>query len=127
MGGQTAPERGQKALAALAAEVARLGDLSAYSDAAIESAKVNLAVSSLREFQDSQGVARELAYWWCVSNLAYRQQLVERIKRVTRADLERVARRYLVERPHLKAILVSPENRVKLGLPAASPAPTQQP
>lgn len=127
VGGQTAPERGAKALSALAAEVEKLSDLGAYSDAEIESAKVNLAVASLRDFQDSQGVARELAWWWCVGSLKYRQELVERIKGVTRADLVRVAKRYLIEQPHLKAVLVSKETRAKLGLPAPSAQPLKQP
>jgi zinc protease len=117
--GQTTPERLREALAALFAEIA-LFDTPGYFDAeAIEATKAQRAVSSAFDRERSSGFAHTLGFWWSVASLEYYMGYVDNMAAQRVDDLRRYARTYIVGKPHVVGVLISPTSRRRLNLTEA--------
>jgi zinc protease len=51
-----------------------------------------------------------------VTGLDYYRNYVPNMQKVTRADLASYARKYIIGKPHVTALLLSPQDRTKLGI-----------
>ena len=118
---RTEPERFQAAHAALLDELQHLGAPDAFTDEELQSAKNQLEVGHIYERERASEHVHTVGYWWAVADLDYHQTYVERVRQVTREDILRTARRYLVDRPAVTGVLLAPEMRAALGpLPGES-------
>ena len=60
-----------------------------------------------------------MGFWWAVTGLDYYKNYVPNMQKVTRADLAAYARKYIIGKPHVTALLLSPADRAKLGVTPA--------
>jgi len=138
--GQTSPERLRNALRMLDNELREVLKPGYFTADEMNSAKAQRAVSSAFEREKASAFSHTIGFWWSVSGLEYYMKYVDEMARRTPAQLQEYARKYIIDRPHVVGVMLSPEARRQLGLtedelarwgvPAARPspaAPTRRP
>mgnify|MGYP003288965796 CR=1 FL=1 len=114
--GETTAERLRPALAALEAELEHVDDPGYYTAAELESVTRRRIADTMFQLERSSGFAHQLAFWWSVTGLDYFLGYVDAMARQTPAELQTYARKYIVGKPHVTGVLLSPQARRKLGL-----------
>jgi zinc protease len=113
---QTSPEKAVDAERAALEEVARFADSSYVSPRELSDAQKELGIQSLYEREQSSTFAHTVGFWWTVAGLDYYRTYVPNMQRVTRGDLARYAQTYLVGKPYVVAVLLSPDAKQTTGL-----------
>jgi zinc protease len=114
--GQTSPENLRKAIAALDAEIAKF-DVPNYFDAVeLEAVKAHRAVTSAFDRERASGFAHTLGFWWSVASLEYYMGYVDNMAQQKTTDLRAYARKYIVGKPRVTGVLISPSDRSAIKL-----------
>lgn len=114
--GQTSPGKLRAALAALEQEIAKFGNAGYVTPAELAQVKAQRAVSSAMGFERASGLAHTVGFWWSVASLDYFLGYVDAMARQTPADLKRYVTTYIIGKPRVVGVLLSPEDRAKLNL-----------
>ena len=114
--GQTTPEKLKQALAALNAEIAKLDNPSYFDPEELKAAQAHRAVSSAFDRERASGFAHTLGFWWSVASLEYYMGYVDNMAQQTIGDLRAYAGKYIVGKPHITGVLISPEGRRAINL-----------
>jgi zinc protease len=114
--GETTPEQLRPALAALETELEHVDDPGYYTAAELESVTRRRIADTMFQLERSSGFAHQLGFWWSVTGLDYFLGYVDAMARQTPAELQAYARKYIVGKPHVTGVLLSPQARRKLGL-----------
>jgi zinc protease len=109
--GQTTPERLKDALAALEREISHLADAGYITTEQLESTKAERAVSTAFGIDRASSFAHTLGFWWSVAGLEYYMGYVDNMATQTLDDLRAYARKYIVGKPRVVGVLLSPEDR----------------
>ncbi len=117
--GQTTPQMLRRALAALDAEIARFSDPAYFTRAELEAVKTQRIVSSAFGRERASSLAQTIGFWWSVASLEYYMGYVDNMASQTAADLKSYADRYIVGKPRVTGVLLSPQDRRTLGLDEA--------
>lgn len=112
--GLTHPDQTRAALAAMEAQIEAFSHDDYFTDDELETAKLNLMVDSIYEWQRGLKVAQNMGFWWCVADLDYHLTYLDNIRLVGREDIRRFVAEFVATRPRVTAVLVSPENRAAL-------------
>ena len=78
--------------------------------------KQQRAVGTVLGLERASGFAHELGFWWSVAGLEYYMGYVDNMAKRTPADLRAYAHTYIVGKPHVTGVLLSPEDRKSLNL-----------
>ena len=114
--GQTTPDKLRPALAALDHEIAHFDSIGYVSAEALAEVKAQRTVNSAFGRERASGYAHTVGFWWSVADIEYYFGYVDNMAAQTSADLARYARRYIVGKPHITGVLISPQDRATLGL-----------
>jgi zinc protease len=114
--GQTSPENLRKALAALEAEIKKFDDVAYFDPVELEAVKAHRAVTSAFDRERASGFAHTLGFWWSVASLEYYMGYVDNMAARKTTDLRAYAQKYIVERPHITGVLISPTDRAAMKL-----------
>jgi zinc protease len=114
--GQTSPENLRKALAALTNEIKRFTQAGYFDATELENVKAHRAVTSAFDRERSSGFAHTLGFWWSVASLEYYMGYVDNMAQQKTSDLQAYARKYIVGKPHVTGVLISPTDRASLKL-----------
>ncbi len=114
--GQTTPEQLRPALAALYAEIAKFDTPGYFTSEELQAVKAHRAVTSAFDRERSSGFAHTLGFWWSVASLEYYMGYVDNMAQQTLDDLRSYARTYILGKPHIAGVLISPEARRSLNL-----------
>jgi zinc protease len=114
--GQTTPERLKDALAALEREISHLADPNYITAEQLESTKAERAVSTAFGIDRASSFAHTLGFWWSVAGLEYYMGYVDNMAKQTLDDLRGYARKYIVGKPRVVGVLLSPEDRRAAGI-----------
>jgi zinc protease len=117
--GSTSPGKLKAALAALRDEIKKLNDPAYFSKDDLEAAKQKRIVGTELSLERSSGFAQQLGFWWAVTGLDYFMGYVETMGKQTPADLQSYASKYIIGKPHVTGVLLSPEARRSLNLTPA--------
>src|SRR5688500_7418893 len=117
--GQTTPQMLTRALAALEAEIARFSDPNYFTKAELDAVKTQRIVSSAFGRERASSFAQTIGFWWSVASLEYYMGYVDNMASQTAADLKSYADRYIVGKPRVTGVLLSPQDRRMLGLTEA--------
>lgn len=109
--GQTTPERLRDALRALMSELRATITPGYFTADELSATKANRAVTTEFGMERSSEFAHTIGFWWSVSGLAYYMKYVDEMARQTAADLQRYARTYIVGKPMVIGVLMSPDDR----------------
>jgi zinc protease len=114
--GQTTPDKLKAALAALETEMARFGDPSYFTADELQAAKARRTVSSAFGAERASGLSHTIGFWWSVADVDYFMGYVDDMAKQTPADLVRYATTYILGRPRVTGVLLSPEARRRAGI-----------
>ena len=81
--------------------------------------KAQRAVESAFGVERTSGLTHTVGFWWAVADLDYFMGYVDTMAKQTPDDLRRYAARYIVGRPHVTGVLLSPQDRAALRLTEA--------
>jgi zinc protease len=112
--GETTPEKLPEALRALEQEIERFDDPTYFSATELEASKRKRAVGTALGLERASGFAHTIGFWWSVASLDYYMGYVDAMAARTPADLRGYAKRYVIGRPRVTGILLSPEARTAL-------------
>ncbi len=132
--GRTSADRFDAALAALDQEMARFLEPDYITDKEIETAKTQLEVSEIYSKEATSSFIHSLAFWWSTGGLDYYLNYLDNLRAVTRKDIEKYIKRYLVDQPRVTGFLCTEEDLntiaaakdAEIVRPKLSPAPPQE-
>jgi zinc protease len=110
---QTTPDKALQAQKAVMEEIAKVGDESYVTQQELAAAQRQLGIQALYGREQSSAYAHTVGFWWAVTGLDYYRTYVPKMQQVTRADLAAFARKYILGKPHVTALLVSPKDRAQ--------------
>jgi zinc protease len=122
--GEVAPEKLRPALAALHRELADVVKPGYITSDAVDGVKRTRIVGTMESLERSSGFAHQLGFWWAVTGLDYFFGYVDTMGKQTPDDLRSYAARYIVGKPHVTGVLLSPDTRRQLKLTEAELAGT---
>jgi zinc protease len=126
--GETSPDKLREALAALEDEIGKVTSSDYFSTEELEFTKQHRIVDAMFQLERASGFAHQLGFWWAVTGLDYFYGYTDMMAKQTPDDLRRYARTYIVGKPHVVGVLLSPQVRRRLGLTEAElAAPRGQP
>ena len=110
---QTTPDKVLAAQKAIMEEVVKLGDENYVTQQELAAAQRQLGIQALYGREQSSAYAHNVGFWWAVTGLDYYKTYVPKMQQVTRADLAAFARKYMLGKPHVTGLLVSPAARTQ--------------
>lgn len=114
--GQTTPGRLRDGIRALLAELRASVEPGYFTADEIAADKANRAVTTEFGMERSSEFAHTIGFWWSVSGLEYYMKYVDEMAARTAADLQHYARRYIVDKPFVVGVLISPDDRRRINL-----------
>jgi zinc protease len=117
--GQAAPDKLRRALAALYDELEKVDDPGYFTPAELKQVKAQRAVESAFGAERTSGLTHTVGFWWSVADLDYFLGYVDTMAKQTAEDLRGYASRYIVGKPHVTGVLLSPRDRAALNLTEA--------
>lgn len=114
--GQTTPDRLREALRAMFAELRASVEPGYFSAEELAATKANRAVTTEVGMERSSEFSHTIGFWWSVSGLDYYMKYVDEMARRTTADLQQYARKYILDKPYVLGVLMSPEDRKRINL-----------
>jgi zinc protease len=118
--GETSPEKLKQALAALREEIQKLNDPGYFSAEELKAATRGRIVGTMLGLERVSGFAHQLGFWWAVTGMDYFYGYVDTMAKQTPADLQSYASKYIIGKPHVTGVLLSPAMRQSLKLTPAS-------
>lgn len=114
--GETTPQRLREALAALRDELGKVGDSTYFAVAQLETVKQHRIVDTELNLERASGFAHQVGFWWAVTGLDYFYGYVDNMAKQRPADLAAYGAKYIVGKPHVIGVLISPGARRNLNL-----------
>jgi zinc protease len=113
---QTTPEKARAALLAMQNEISHLGDPDYFTDQELRDAKVLLGMTELLEREKTSDYAETLGFWWASTGIDYFRGYQPTLAAVTRADISRYLQTYILGKPRVTLVLLSPEAQQRVQL-----------
>jgi len=113
---QLAPEKLAEAKRVMLEEIGKMTDPTYITDKELAAAQRQLGISALYERENSDSWAHTVGFWWAVAGLDYYRNYVPNMQRVTKQDIARFVQTYMIGKPYVTGVLVSPETRSRLNL-----------
>jgi zinc protease len=107
----TTPEKAKAAITALYGEIAQFDKPDYYTDEELENAKTLLEADDLYSREKPSEYAHTLSFWWSTSGISYFRDYHKNLRAVTREDINRYLRTYILGKPHVGLALISPEQQ----------------
>lgn len=114
--GETTPDKLREALAALDEEIAKFDDPGYFTAAEMALQKQQRAVGTALGLERASGFAHELGFWWSVAGLDYYMGYVDNMASQTPDQLRSYVRKYIVGKPRVTGVLISPRDRQRIHL-----------
>jgi zinc protease len=109
--GEVAPGKLREAIAALDRELIEVVKPGYITAEAVDGVKRTRIVGTMESLERSSGFAHQLGFWWAVTGLDYFFGYVDTMAKQTPEDLRKYATRYIVGKPRVTGVLISPETR----------------
>ena len=122
---QVEPEKAVDAKRAALEEITKMGDSTYVTERELADAQKELGIQALYEREQTTEWAHTIGFWWSVAGLDYYKNYVPNMQRITRSDLARYARTYLVDKPYVAGLMMSPDAFKKTGIGADALMPKE--
>jgi zinc protease len=111
---QTPPDRAIEARNAIMEELSKFDDPGYITAEELKGAQTQLAIQNLYQREQSSEYAHTVGFWWAVAGLDYYRSYVPNMQKVTLADIASYARKYIIGKPHVTGLLVSPQTQAQM-------------
>ena len=116
---QTTPDKVLAARKAIMEELTKLGDPDYITEKELKAAQTQLGIQAMYQREQASEYAHTVGFWWAVTGLDYYRDYVANMQKLTRADLASYAKKYIIGKPHVTGLLISPADRTKTGITSA--------
>src|SRR5262249_9055712 len=113
---QTTPEKLKDALKAINLELSKFDAPDYFTDQELEYAKTLLDVNEIYDREKPSNYAHTVSFWWASSGLDYYANYVDNLRKVTREDIRRYVRKYMMNKPRIVSVLLSDADQKRIGL-----------
>jgi zinc protease len=117
--GAVAPEKLRDAIAALDRELLDVVKPGYITADAVNSVKQKRIVETMESLERASGFAHQLGFWWAVTGMDYFYGYNDAMARQTPDDLRRYASKYILGKPRVTGVLLSPDVRKAIKLTEA--------
>jgi zinc protease len=114
--GQTSAAKCDTAVKAIFEEIKKLTEPDYYTDEQLQAAKNQLEINEIYSQERPSNFAHTVGFWWAVAGLDYYLSYVDRLREVTRGDIDQYVRTFIQGKPYVLGILVSPDDRPKISI-----------
>jgi zinc protease len=111
-----APEKILEARRVILEELAKLTDTTYITGKELTAAQSQLGINALYERERSDDRADAVGFWWAKAGLDYYRNYVPNMQRVTKLDIARYARTYIIGKPSVTGVLISPQAHANIKL-----------
>jgi zinc protease len=80
-----------------------------FTNEQLETAKNLLAIEQTKDKESTSSYVHTVTYWWASASIDYYTNYVENLKKVTREDIKRYVSKYIIGKPMVTGLLVSPD------------------
>lgn len=116
---QTTPDKALDVHRAILAEVEKLGEPGYVTEEQLRAAQTQVRVAELYGREQASTMAQTVGFWWAVAGLDYYLAYVDEMQAVTTGEFAGLARKYMIGKPRVSGVLISPEARRAIGLTPA--------
>ncbi len=116
IGGAVNPGRMREAIAMLDRELLDVVKPGYITADAVNSVKQKRIVETMESLERASGFAHQLGFWWAVTGMEYFYGYNDAMAKQTPDDLRRYASKYILGKPRVTGVLLSPETRRTLKL-----------
>lgn len=116
IGGAVAPGKLREAIAALDRELLEVVKPGYITADAVDGVKRQRIVGTMESLERASGFAHQLGFWWAVTGMEYFYGYNDAMSKQTPDDLRRYASRYILGKPRVTGVLLSPDTRRALRL-----------
>ena len=113
---QTSPDKFDACQKAVFEELERMIDPDYFTDEQLENAKTILAINEQYAREKASQFAHTVGFWWAVAGLDYYMNYLDNLKKVSREDIKNYLETYVMDKPYVLGVLVSPEEAEKVEL-----------
>ena len=113
---QTAPKEAEKVAKMLESEISEWIKPGYFTKEQLDDVHRNLSIEHKREINQPSEYAKMIAFWWAVTGLDYYDRYQDNLKKIGLPEVQAFVRKWLLKKPHLTGILLSPENAQKVRL-----------
>jgi zinc protease len=115
----TSPDKAKAAIAKLYAEIAQFGSPNYYTDEELTNAKTLLEAEDLYRREKLSDYTHVLGFWWSSTGVDYYRDYHKSLRAVSRADITKYVRNYIVGKPHVAVAMISPSAKATARLTEA--------
>ncbi len=115
---EAAPENIDRCVKAVLEELPKMKESDYLSDEEMKNAGRSVEVSTIKERERASAFAHTLTFWWTSAGLDYYFGYVDKMKKVTRADIARYLDTYVIKKSFVFGSMLSPD-MVKKGFDQA--------
>jgi zinc protease len=112
------PEKIRPAMEALWNEIQSFDSPDYFTDEELETAKATLRMRALYESESTSDWVHSLSFWWSTAGLDYYTGYLDNLSKVTRADIQRYLKQYVLGKPYVLGVSTNPEALARLNLKA---------
>ena len=87
-----------------------------YTDDQLNTAKLNLQRSFIRQTEKPSSLASQLTYYWCSASLEYYTDYISAYGKVTRADIKNYLEKYIVNKNYVAGTIINAEMSKSTGI-----------
>ena len=116
IGGAVNPGRMREAIAMLDRELLDVVKPGYITADAVNSVKQKRIVETMESLERASGFAHQLGFWWAVTGMEYFYGYNDAMAKQTPDDLRRYASKYILGKPRVTGVMLSPETRRTLKL-----------
>jgi zinc protease len=113
---QTTPDKALALHAAMLAEVEKLDDPGYITAEQLAAAKTQVRVAETYGREQASTFAHTVGFWWAIAGLDYYLSYTDNMQRVDTSDFADFARRFMIGKPSVNAVMISPEARASINL-----------
>jgi zinc protease len=103
-------------------QIARFAAPDYYSDAQLVNAKAVILRNHVRNLERPSSLPNNLSYFWCSTSYEYATDIINNYQKVTRADIQKYIRIYILNKPNVSGIILQPALNQQANVKAFFPA-----
>ena len=85
-----------------------------FTDEQLQTAKDILLRNKIRNEEKPSQQASGLTYWWCSASLDYMTDYDANMQKITRADIQQYAKKYIIGKPYVAGMIINEQMRNQL-------------
>ncbi len=115
------PQRMGEAIVELEKEISHWADGDYFTDQQMEAAKNQLAIQDIYSRESTSDFVHSLTFWWASADLDYYVNYIDNLKKVSRSDIQAYVKEYIIGKPNVTGLLLSPELQKMLEIEEIDP------